>query len=908
MESMGAAAAEGSKSTKSLERESMDAAAAHQRWRAFASRLQSLARIGRVVLRAKRAHARLPVVEAALADANSWVSGGAKASRAWHAHAAVDTAIARCAGASERNRLRAQRAAATIKQADSSRAPATLPRATPWPPEVRYRNAAFADASWMTTDTDHLNVAEASDRVARVAGGEGARKTYELAQRLCQYADLRARALREHVERTSLGARVALPRQFEEAACRGYALAFSRAYGASVDPLDANDRPHIGKTALMDEGGSRAPTLDAFLLEDRRLREKADGSLMRIHSRLDPNRAEIVHRLLLASQRAKRLEPLRRATAGWDGWWAPASREDAAYRLRESYALYLGGAALPTFFVGDAVDVQHNFGKLIFTCTERCYGEFVGDLRVWVQEGDPVQQGDIEEEHHPSTCDGKVLAWTDALGANADVDRVEYLVEFSQRRVEITISERTRGLAAAKRVAAAVNDRDIAALREVLAGATAEVGGLVVMRCAGFGWNEGLTAALAAGAPLLCQNSFGNTPMHQAARGGHATTLELLVALDASALRTRNTKKELPLHLAGFSRKQRALEVLLDAMNASGEAGATVDAVQEGGMTALHYVCERDSDGIVDCVRLLLERGADPRIRQNPKDATKPQGFTARGVDAAQRTKQQRTPAMCIPKQTETSALGAVTYFYSDRAAAAIRAMEARTKALDELKDVKSLRERNDGTLTSLVEADPGEFGTEALRRCAEIGWAEGLRMAVKAGADLGCKMLSGAGVAHIAALGGHADALRTLVELEEEEADIARVVPGAKERKKTKKEEALADDIRNVRSKLRDFKKSLAASEKTIEDAQRDEKKKTVTIGRIRELKGIRDRERKKINSKLKPAIDKLESQAARLIAEAKQAAAKADALVARRRRRVVGMARQRGSVSSAEVIQASA
>ena len=97
----------------------MDAAAAHRRWRAFASRLQTLARIGRVVLRAKRAHERLPVVEAALADANSWVSGGEKASRAWHAHAAVDTAIARCAGASERNRLRAQRAAATIKQAHS---------------------------------------------------------------------------------------------------------------------------------------------------------------------------------------------------------------------------------------------------------------------------------------------------------------------------------------------------------------------------------------------------------------------------------------------------------------------------------------------------------------------------------------------------------------------------------------------------------------------------------------------------------------------------------------------------------------------------------------------------------------------------------------------------------------------
>ena len=607
----------------------MDAGAAHRRWRAFASRLQTLARIGRVVLRAKRAHERLPVVEAALADANSWVSGGEKASRAWHAHAAVDTAITRCAGASERNRLRAQRAAATIKQADSSRAPATLPRATPWPPEVRYRNAAFADASWMTTDTD-LNVAEASDRVARVAGGEGARKTYELAQRLCQYADRRARALRDHVDRKSLGARVALPHQFEEKACRGYALAFSGAHGASVDPLDANARPRIGGTALMDEGASRAPTLDAFLLEDRRLREKAHGSLMRVDRRLDPNRAEIVHRLLLASQRAKRLEPLRRATAGWGGWWEPTSREDEAYRLRESYALYLGGAALPTFFVGNAVDVQHNFGKLIFTRTERCYGEFagVGDRRVWVQQGRPVQEGDTEEEHHPSTCDGKVLAWTDSLGANADVDRVEYLVEFSQRRAEITISEQTRGLAAAKRIDAAVKDRDLYALRQALVGATAEVGALMVMACAGFGWSEGLAAALAAGAPLMCQSSLGgHTPAHQAARGGHVKTLELLLRVDDSALRTPNKRKELPLHLAAFSGCPDACKVLLDA-------GATVDAVQEGGSTALHYACERDTEGMLSCVKLLLAHGADLYGNQN---------FTARSESSRRPPRHRRS-------------------------------------------------------------------------------------------------------------------------------------------------------------------------------------------------------------------------------------------------------------------------
>ena len=107
----------------------------------------------------------------------------------------------------------------------------------------------------MTTDADHLNVAEASDRVARVAGGEGARKTGELAQRLCQYADRRARALREHVE-DSLGARAALPRHLEEAACRIRAASGERM--ARRGPLDANDRPHIGETALMDEAVARA--------------------------------------------------------------------------------------------------------------------------------------------------------------------------------------------------------------------------------------------------------------------------------------------------------------------------------------------------------------------------------------------------------------------------------------------------------------------------------------------------------------------------------------------------------------------------------------------------------------------------------------------------------------------------
>ena len=71
-------------------------------------------------------------------------------------------------------------------------------------------------------------------------------------------------------------------------------------------------------------------------------------------------------------------------------------------------------------------------------------------------------------------------------------------------------------------------------------------------------------------------------PAHQAARGGHVKTLELLLRVDDSALRTPNKRKELPLHLAAFSGCPDACKVLLDA-GATGATGAGRATGRAGG-------------------------------------------------------------------------------------------------------------------------------------------------------------------------------------------------------------------------------------------------------------------------------------------------------------------------------------
>lgn len=45
------------------------------------------------------------------------------------------------------------------------------------------------------------------------------------------------------------------------------------------------------------------------------------------------------------------------------------------------------------------------------------------------------------------------------------------------------------------------------------------------------------------------KDRLGENPLHKACRGGHLEIIELLLEKDITALRTRNVKGELPLHI-----------------------------------------------------------------------------------------------------------------------------------------------------------------------------------------------------------------------------------------------------------------------------------------------------------------------------------------------------------------------
>ena len=354
----------------------LDAAAAHKRWRTFASRQQGLAPIGRVVVRARRAHRRRDVVSAALGAADSWARGDRGASIVWASHgsdAAAD-AFAQCKSASERNAKRAveAREALGVQNVETASNTENLDRPVgqfSWPPKLQDRRHTsagnFTSVPWMKSKKlGRIPGPDiAWDRVLRVVGTEPKAaaealkaaaadaleaaavaavevrgpKTQEglLALKLCAWAQKADESLRE---RKSASGGLTLPPEITDEFNAGYVLTFGEAVDANANPV-TNQAVLSG--ALHDVellrkgwfgGAARGTQTLTALLGDGV--DEAYSPPLLLSDKFDG--PSIVHRMLLDSVRRRRSSLVRRAVAdGGTSWAALVKRRGAAVREQE---------------------------------------------------------------------------------------------------------------------------------------------------------------------------------------------------------------------------------------------------------------------------------------------------------------------------------------------------------------------------------------------------------------------------------------------------------------------------------------------------------------------------------------------------------------------------------------------
>ena len=368
----------------------LDAAAAHKRWRTFASRQQGLAPIGRVVVRARRAQRRRDVVSAALGAADSWARGDRGASIVWAAHgsdAAAD-AFEQCKSASERNAKRAveAREALGVQNVETASNTESLDRPVgqfSWPPKLQDRRHTsagnFTSVPWMKSKKlGRIPGPDiAWDRVLRVVGTEpkaaaealkaaaaAAReavdvgavpeakgtstpaatavevqgpKTQEglLALKLCAWAQKADESLRK---RKSASGGLTLPPEITDEFNAGYVLTFGEAVDANANPV-TNQAVLSG--ALHDVellrkgwfgGAARGTQTLTALLGDGV--DEAYSPPLLLSDKFDG--PSIVHRMLLDSVRRRRSSLVRRAVAdGGTSWAALVKRRGAAVREQE---------------------------------------------------------------------------------------------------------------------------------------------------------------------------------------------------------------------------------------------------------------------------------------------------------------------------------------------------------------------------------------------------------------------------------------------------------------------------------------------------------------------------------------------------------------------------------------------
>ena len=107
---------------------------------------------------------------------------------------------------------------------------------------------------------------------------------------------------------------------------------------------------------------------------------------------------------------------------------------------------------------------------------------------------------------------------------------------------------------------------------------------------------------------LLAAGAECSTALHSASRGGHVTTVRLLLDRGAN-IKAKDPDKRTPLHTAAGHGHEAAVGLLLDR-------GADIEAEDSHNWTPLHTAARRGHEA---AVRLLLDRGADIEAKKDRK-------------------------------------------------------------------------------------------------------------------------------------------------------------------------------------------------------------------------------------------------------------------------------------------------